>query len=278
VFVEQFQARNIVTTLKHFPGHGSAGTDSHLTLPDITSTWSSNELTPYKELIKTNSVDIVMVGHLFNANIDSVYPSSLSHATIQSLLRDSLHYSGVVITDDLYNMKAITDNFGFWDAAEYSINAGTDILLYVYNIVNNGSLCRQLIDSLESKVRRGVIAEARIDEAYNRILQLKKQYTITGVSSPLASSQGRPRNYQLGNYPNPFNPSTTIRFFLPAADEVTVTIFDLLGREIETLYCGTIGAGVHEIRWNGGSRTGGVYFCRMQTSRTVLTSKLLLVK
>ncbi len=277
-FVDQFHALKIVTTLKHFPGHGSAGTDSHLTLPDITSTWSSAELTPYRELMKTNSVDMVMVGHLFNANIDSIYPSSLSHATIQGLLRDSLQFGGVVITDDLYNMKAITDNFGFWDAAEHSINAGTDILLYVYNLKNNASLCRQLIDTLESKVQQGLITETRIDEAYNRILQLKRQYAITGVPTPLASTRTMPRSYSLANYPNPFNPSTTVRFSLPAAEDVSLKIYDVLGQEVETLYRGMLNAGTHEIRWNAGVQAGGVYFCRLQTARTALTTKLLLIK
>ena len=178
VFVNEFHALNIITALKHFPGHGSAGTDSHLTLPDITHTWSASELTPYRELLKTNSIDMVMVGHLFNASLDSVYPSSLSRATVQGLLRDSLQYNGVTITDDLFGMKAITANFGYWDAAEYAINAGVDILMYAFNVLNNESLCRQLIDTLLSKVKAGLIAETRIDEAYNRILRLKKKYII----------------------------------------------------------------------------------------------------
>jgi beta-N-acetylhexosaminidase len=184
VFVDEFHARNIITTLKHFPGHGSTVADSHLTLPDITNTWTTIELTPYRELLKTNSVDMVMVGHLFNASLDSVYPSSLSRATIQGLLRDSLHYNGVTITDDLFDMKAITANFGSWDAAEYAINAGVDILMYASNVLNNVSLCRQLIDKLESKVKAGLIAESRIDEAYNRILQLKKKYLIRDSLRP----------------------------------------------------------------------------------------------
>ncbi len=278
VFIDEFHTRHIVTTLKHFPGHGSAGTDSHLTLPDITNTWSPSELTPYDQLLGTNSVDMVMVGHLFNAGIDSVYPSSLSHATIQGLLRDSLHFSGVAITDDLYNMKAITDNFGFWDAAEHAINAGTDILLYVNNTVNNGSLCRQLVDTLEAKVRRGEIAESRIDEAYGRIMMLKRQYAITGITPPLASAGRIPGDYDLGNYPNPFNPATTIHFSLPAQDEVALTVYDLLGREVEALFRGTMSAGQHEVRWNAGSRSSGVYVCRLQVSGRVMTSKLLLVK
>ena len=178
VFVDEFHARNIITTLKHFPGHGSAGTDSHLTLPDITKSWSDKELTPYRELLKTKSVDMIMVGHLFNASFDDVLPSSLSRATIQGLLRDSLHFDGVTISDDLHDMKAISDHYGFGEAAELAVNAGTDILMYATNDLNSGSLCRWLIDTLEAKVRDGIIAEKRIDEAYERILRLKMKYGI----------------------------------------------------------------------------------------------------
>jgi len=278
VFIDQFHAANIITTLKHFPGHGSAGTDSHVTLPDITNTWSSAELIPYHELLRTSSVDMVMVGHLFDAHIDSVYPTSLSPAAVQGLLRDSLNYEGVVITDDLYNMKAITGQYAFWDAAQLAVNAGDDILLYVYNLENNASLCRQLVDTLESKVERGLISETRIDEAYNRIMQLKARYIITSVPKPLVSKNAIPRSFGLVNYPNPFNPSTTIRVSLPETEEVTLRIYDLLGKEIATLYQGVLTAGNHDVRWNAGSLAGGVYFCRLQAERTVLTAKLLLIK
>jgi beta-N-acetylhexosaminidase len=277
-FVDEFHAKGIVTTLKHFPGHGSAGTDSHLTLPDITGTWTVSELTPYRELIKTKSVDMVMIGHLFNASIDGVYPASLSFLTVQGLLRDSLHYSGVAITDDLYNMKAITDNFGFWDAAEKSINAGTDILLYVYNLYNGASLCRQLVDSLESKVHRGRISEARINEAYTRIMQLKNKYAITMVTEPIAATGTSPRDFELSNYPNPFNPSTIIRFSIPVAGHVTVKIYDLLGREVETLVEKTLSAGRYETRWSAPRLPSGVYLCRLQSISGTVTVRLMLLK
>jgi len=278
VFVGQFHDQNIVTTLKHFPGHGSATTDSHYTLPDITHTWTSAELTPYRELLKANSVDMVMVGHLYNAFLDSVYPASLSYLTVQGLLRDSLHYGGVVITDDLYNMQAITDHYGLGDAAEHAVNAGVDILLYVCDTLNRASICRQLIDTLESEVNAGQIAESRIDEAYSRILLLKNKYAITGLSAPLASTHTIPGSYSLANFPNPFNPSTTIHFTLPVAEKMTLKIYDLLGREIETLFDGTLEAGTHEMHWNAGVRAGGVYFCRLQTATMVTTIKLVLMK
>ncbi len=275
-FIDAFHAHGIVTSLKHFPGHGSAGTDSHLTLPDITDTWSPAELIPYTTLLGSNRIDMVMAGHLFNASIDSVYPSSISHATIQGLLRDSLGYQGVVITDDLYNMAAITDNFGFFEAAEHAVNAGVDILLYVSNTYNGGSLCRQLVDTLAACVERGTIPRSRIEESYARILSLKARYQITGV--PRLLTHARPAGFDLSSYPNPFNPSTTIRLSVASFAPVSVRIYDLLGRVVATLLDGMLPAGVFETRWNASGMAAGVYLCRVQVGGEAHVVRLVLVK
>ncbi|MCK4689804.1 MAG: glycoside hydrolase family 3 protein, partial [Candidatus Marinimicrobia bacterium] len=83
--IDEFHQHNIITTLKHFPGHGSATEDSHLGWTDITTTWADSELVPYQELFTGGSPtksevykDIVMVGHLYNSNFDTLYPASLS--------------------------------------------------------------------------------------------------------------------------------------------------------------------------------------------------------
>ena len=131
-FISEFSNYNIITTLKHFPGHGSAEEDSHLGFTDITDTWTDKELLPYRHLIVNDYDDIIMVGHLYNAHIDSVYPASLSFKTIQGLLRDSLGFNGVVVSDEML-MGAITNNYSFDEAIELAINAGTDMLLYRYN-------------------------------------------------------------------------------------------------------------------------------------------------
>ncbi len=85
------------------------------------------------------------------------------------------------------------------------------------------------------------------------------------------------------NYPNPFNPQTTIRFYLPAGTEAELTVFDLLGREIVTLLKGTMTRGMHSVEWNGKNRAGetvnsGVYIYRLKTGATVLSRRMLLLK
>ena len=77
-FIEEFQNKQIITTLKHFPGHGSATEDSHLGFTDITETWSRDELIPYQQLCANEYQEMIMVGHLYNANLDSIYPATLS--------------------------------------------------------------------------------------------------------------------------------------------------------------------------------------------------------
>jgi hypothetical protein len=82
----------------------------------------------------------------------------------------------------------------------------------------------------------------------------------------------------LQNYPNPFNAQTMIRYDLPAASDVTLDIFDILGRRIETLVNNMQAAGHYEIIWNPENRATGVYFCRMKTGDSVKTQKMLLVR
>jgi parallel beta-helix repeat protein len=99
---------------------------------------------------------------------------------------------------------------------------------------------------------------------------------VTGISTNVTLI---PTNYELSqNFPNPFNPATTIRFALRARGEVTVQIFDLLGREITTLLKEELPAGVHQVIFDAQALPSGVYLYRIQTDGFCQTRKLLLVK
>jgi beta-N-acetylhexosaminidase len=284
-FIDQFHARGLMTTLKHFPGHGSATTDSHQQLPDITGTWADSELTPYRSLIASHSVDMVMVGHLYNAHIDSLYPTSLSMRTITGLLRDTLGYQGVVITDDMYNMKAITDLYGREEAASLSINAGTDILLYVSNLMENGtSLLRHMIDTIEARVTSGAIPMSRIDESLQRIQALKARYILNSLSPPLTGPGFLPTRATLNNYPNPFNPATVLRFSIPQKSRVRLAVYNMLGQLVAMLADGVIDSGAHELRFDGNDSATGVYLARLEVGPLdggeghTVTAKLILIR
>ncbi|MDD8017066.1 MAG: glycoside hydrolase family 3 N-terminal domain-containing protein [Bacteroidota bacterium] len=273
-FIEEFHAKKIVTTLKHFPGHGSAAVDSHLGFTNITSTWSSAELIPFKSAIDRGLSDLIMVGHLYNAQIDSQYPASLSYKTVQKLLRDSLHFSGVVISDELF-MNAISKNYKFDDALELCVTSGTDILLFSTNIYNKQSLTAYVVNSISQKVRAGIISENIVDSAYNRIQRLK-QHIITNAT--LASNQIPISTQLMQNYPNPFNPTTTVDYQISVRGNVTVAVYDILGRKIAALVNEEQSPGIHSVHFDGSKLSSGVYFYTLQTANYVAAKKMIIIK
>jgi len=279
-FVDEFHKRNIIMTLKHFPGHGSAEDDSHLGFTDITTTWTDSEFIPYQELFTQGYADLVMTGHLYNANLDTLYPSSLSYDVITKLLRDSLAFQGLVISDEMF-MGAITNNYGFDEAIELAINAGINILLYYMNIRNGKSLVREIIELVVQKVSDGYIAEARINESYQRIINFKQK--SLSVEDEIVNAQ-RPAHFELENYPNPFVSTTTIKYTLPEESQVTIKIYDMSGRLIITLINEKLEAGHHTVDWNPKNLAQGIYFCKikfhadLRTDYYTRTNKMVLLK
>ncbi|OYV88454.1 MAG: hypothetical protein B7Z63_00450 [Ignavibacteriae bacterium 37-53-5] len=101
-------------------------------------------------------------------------------------------------------------------------------------------------------------------------------------SSPLdavAEVKGAPGSFALlQNYPNPFNPTTKISYQLSASSNVTLTIYDVLGREVATLVDGAMRPGSYEIQFDGSRFGSGVYFYRLMAGGNVITKKMVLVK
>lgn len=274
-FIDEFHKQSILTTLKHFPGHGSATSDSHLGFTDVTSTWSPVELTPYSTLLQQGVVNAIMTAHVYNAYIDSVYPATLSGPTITGILRDQLGYQGVVISDAM-GMTAITSMYGMDEAAELAVRAGVDLLLYTSNLDSTGhSLARRIIDVLERSVQLGRIPTAHIDSSYERIMSLKSSL-VTSVAR-LAVDR-LPKTIDLTSYPNPFNPSTTIRFELPQAADVKLAVFNMLGQRVATLADQRMSAGIHAVFFAGSNLASGMYVCRLEAESMAATVKLMLVK
>lgn len=274
-FIDEMHKKSIMTALKHFPGHGSAMTDTHLGFTEVTATWADSELVPYNRLIADNQLDIIMTAHIFNRNIDTVYPATLSYNTVTGILRNQMGYEGVVISDDMM-MGAITRNFQFEDAVVNAINAGVDILLYASNL-NNGSVVRRIIDIVEKKVRQGIIPESRIDEAYNRIMDLKAKYlNVTGIE--MLRDVSLAGQYKISGYPNPFNAATKIRYNIPVAGEVSIRIYDMIGREAAVLVEEFKEPGTYSVTWNANNYSSGVYFARLISNKAVRTSKIILLK
>ena len=187
IFVKAHAEHKILTTLKHFPGHGFAKLDSHKGIVDVTN--SSNheiELRPYKILLAKNQYyhhTTVMPAHIINKNIDSTaLPATFSKAVINNLLRDKLAFDGVVITDAL-EMSAIKKHYLLEEAVIKAINAGNDLLLFS----NNKAACLHntelddwskepghIVEIIMKAVEEGYVSEKRIERSLKRIEKLKK--------------------------------------------------------------------------------------------------------
>lgn len=163
-------AEGVVCVGKHFPGHGSAISDSHYGLVDISHTWSPEELLPYKTLIADSTLKVVMTAHIFNSQIDPDFPSTLSYKTLTGVLRNELAFDGVIVTDDLY-MEGIIDRYPIDEALALAINAGADILLAGNNITTGFEPDRpdRLIDIIVNLVKTGKVPVARLIESNARI-------------------------------------------------------------------------------------------------------------
>jgi len=174
LFLAGLASQGVTGCLKHFPGHGSAGTDSHLGVTDVTATWSRDELIPYRMLIENGSARMIMTAHIFNARLDPDHPATLSRPVITGLLRDELGFDGVVVTDDL-DMKAITDHYGRDEAIRLAIEAGADILLFGNNLTYDPQIVEKAHGIVTTLVRSGAIPMERIEQSYRRIMRLKKE-------------------------------------------------------------------------------------------------------
>lgn len=151
VFSQAMNDAGIITVLKHFPGHGRADGDSHF-LEVTTPDWSlveKEDIAPFRELM--NSQNMIMVGHMSVPNFVS-QPASIS-PSIYQYLRSVMGFKGIVITDDLGAMKAITDNHSRSNAVSLALNAGADMVILVteHPDVDFPPLVDSLVDTVHTK-------------------------------------------------------------------------------------------------------------------------------
>ncbi len=178
-FIEAHNQNSVIAVAKHFPGHGSSLEDSHLGLVDVTETYREEELIPYKEFQEKELLKAVMTAHVFNKNIDKDYPVTLSPNFIKDILREEIGFEGVVISDDM-QMGAIVDNYERKEAIMRAINSGCDVLLFSNNseIGYDKNLPYEIQEIIYHAVLNGEISEERIEESYNRIMELKRDFII----------------------------------------------------------------------------------------------------
>lgn len=177
-FIKGHRKYNVLTSLKHFPGHGSSKDDTHLGIADVTNTWEQRELEPYQTLIDSGYADAIMTSHIVNRKLDSTgNPGTLSADILTGILRNKMHFNGVVFTDDM-QMHAITKHYGLEEAIRLAINAGVDIMTFSNNISGSDERTVDKVHAIiRGMVKSGAIKEARIDESFDRIMKLKRRLT-----------------------------------------------------------------------------------------------------
>lgn len=166
IFTTSLKNQNIISVLKHFPGHGSSLDDSHKGFVDVSKTWSEIELEPYKELIKSKDAIMIMSAHVFNSHLDEKYPATLSHNVNTKLLRQKLNYNGVIVSDDM-QMKAISEHYSLKEAVTLAINSGIDMLLFANQLSSVET--DELINLILSQIKNGAISYERILESNKKI-------------------------------------------------------------------------------------------------------------
>ena len=165
---EEFRKNGIIPCLKHFPGHGDADKDSHLTLPCIDLPLNEMEeihIRPFKE-----KADMIMVAHLHCTCFDkNVIPASLSKNAV-GYLRNNIGYNGVVITDDMV-MKGVQD-FGAVEACIMAIEAGVD--MFIYRNADRETV--KIIEEAAKRVENNESLKERVLASNKRIAELKSKF------------------------------------------------------------------------------------------------------
>lgn len=169
--VEGFRDKKMLCCAKHFPGIGAAAGDSHegaITIEATNEELETVDLVPFRAAIEAG-VPMIMVGHVSLPSIvgDST-PAPLSSAVVQGMLRDSLGYTGIIVTDSL-SMGAITNYYTPAEAAVAALKAGCDIPLMPERL-------DEAYQGVLSAVQVGELTEERLDESLTRILTAKQEY------------------------------------------------------------------------------------------------------
>jgi beta-N-acetylhexosaminidase len=175
-YVRGAEEAGMISCLKHFPGHGGTGSDSHLTSPRVDRNRSDLEAVdflPFRGGIAAGA-PTVMTAHITFPALDTSLPATFSPAVIEGTLRRDLGFGGLVVSDDL-EMAGAAENYSLAEGAILSLEAGVDALLVSGMILPERDL-GGLIESLALAIGEDRLPSARVDGARKKIRSLKQRY------------------------------------------------------------------------------------------------------
>ncbi|MDO6634874.1 glycoside hydrolase family 3 N-terminal domain-containing protein [Pseudoalteromonas carrageenovora] len=200
--VAGFESNGVITSLKHFPGHGDTSVDSHTGLPQVNHSKEviyEQDLAPFKHIIAKQNPGMIMTAHIQYPQLDSstfvsvdgktmIKPATMSRTIITDILRDELNYQGVVVTDAL-DMAGISHFFTPTQAVINTFAAGVDIALMPIEIRTPDDLNKlgELIKELVAAVKSKQLDEHEIAQSAKRITALKSKFRLSTNFDPITA-------------------------------------------------------------------------------------------
>ncbi|MCM1260890.1 MAG: glycoside hydrolase family 3 protein [Prevotella sp.] len=187
--IKGYHEAGLMTSVKHFPGHGDTAVDSHVGLPVVDfdkSRLDKMELVPFQKVIDLDLPGI-MASHVLYTKYDDKYPTTLSKKIITGLLREEMGFKGLVVTDSL-TMSAVFDNFSLEEIVYNGFNSGCDILLLCG--ARNVEMQKEFASIALRLAEEGKIPLEMIDASVERIMKYKEMYKVGEMANTFEDIQG----------------------------------------------------------------------------------------
>ncbi len=169
-----FQDGGVIPSVKHFPGHGNVKTDSHLSVP-VNDTdpaiLEETEWKPFREAFR-NGCEALMTCHVVYSKVDDC-PSTISKKIMTGLLRESMGFKGIALTDCM-EMDAIRAAYGIGEGAVRALEAGCDLLTFSHTY----EAVKEAVEAIYAAIESGRLSMDRVNESYDRIMAMKKKYGL----------------------------------------------------------------------------------------------------
>lgn len=201
-YINGIHKSNVLTSLKHFPGHGNVSSDTHFALPTVNidkASWQQVELKPFVEVMPVT--DAIMTAHIVVPALDNAMltnikgekigtPATLSKPVLTGILRNQLKYNGLILTDAM-DMGAITGNFDRNWSIKQAIMAGNDIVLMPMEIKNSASVeqLNGLYHYLKAEAVKDPVLKQRIEDAAQRVIYTKLSKHISADPHDVATAE-----------------------------------------------------------------------------------------